>query len=112
MVDKIVELRPHKSGDPVENDPEILQALIVEQRAEIEKLRRDAGLLLASLDFMAEATGESPDPEDAALIEQIRADLASLERTQEEKYPKKPGPGKGPASFTANHVRDEGRRRP
>ncbi len=31
----------------------------------------------------------------------------SVERTQEEEYPRKPGPGKGPESFAKKLVRDE-----
>ncbi len=46
--------------------------------SDIERLRKDAGILLANLDFMQEATGESLDPEDAAVVALIRADLGSV----------------------------------
>lgn len=42
---------------------------------EIERLRRDCKIMLAQLDFMEEATGESLDPEDAVIVAQIRASL-------------------------------------
>lgn len=45
--------------------------------AQVKKLELDCQHLLASVRFMEEATGESLDPEDAALIEQIEADLSA-----------------------------------
>lgn len=48
-------------------------AEIVRLRAENERLRKDAGILLACLDGLQEAAGETLDPEDAAIVEQIRA---------------------------------------
>ncbi len=37
--------------------------------------RRDCGILLAQVDYLCNATGESLDAEDYGLVEQIRADL-------------------------------------
>lgn len=44
---------------------------------ERDRLRKDCGLLLAIIDVVLEAVGESLDPEDAALVHQIRSDLES-----------------------------------
>jgi len=41
-------------------------------------LRRDALILLASIDWVREVTGEGPEDEDAAMVEQIRASLTGL----------------------------------
>lgn len=38
------------------------------------QMQTDIGLLLATIDFLAEATGEGPEGEDVALVEQIRRD--------------------------------------
>jgi hypothetical protein len=40
------------------------------------KWRRDTVILLAQIDYLTALTGESLDPEDAALVEQIRATTA------------------------------------
>lgn len=50
---------------------------------EVEQQRKDAGILLASLDFMQEATGEKLDPDDAAIVARIRADLSESAPTPE-----------------------------
>lgn len=42
---------------------------------ELEKLRRDCGILLAMIDSVREVTGEGPEGEDAILVEQIREGL-------------------------------------
>lgn len=42
--------------------------------ARVAELDRDIGILIASLEFLAEATGEGLDREDAALVYQIKAD--------------------------------------
>ena len=38
------------------------------------QLDRDIGILLAQIDWLAEAVGEGPEGEDAALVAQIRRD--------------------------------------
>lgn len=45
--------------------------------ATVEQMERDIGILLASLKMLQEATGESVDPEDQAIIAQIEADHVS-----------------------------------
>ena len=50
---------------------------------EVEQQRKDAATLLANLDFIQEATGENLDSEDAAMVEQIRADLSVSEQPSE-----------------------------
>lgn len=41
----------------------------------IAQLQRDCWHLISIIEFMAEATGEGPELEDAALMEQIKSDL-------------------------------------
>lgn len=43
--------------------------------AERDQWKRDAGILLANIDYLEECTGEGPEGEDRALVEQIRAAL-------------------------------------
>ncbi len=50
---------------------------------EIKRLRADAGILLAILDFSQEATDETLEAEDAAMVEQIRKTLGSVSEPQE-----------------------------
>ena len=42
---------------------------------ERDRLRRDCAILLANIDVLFEVHGNDLDPEDNALIEQIRKDL-------------------------------------
>ncbi len=43
---------------------------------ERDRLRADCGILLAEIDGLEECTGEGPEGEDRALVEQIRAALS------------------------------------
>ena len=57
------------------NSHDALTARVAELEAENIRLRRDAAILLDYLDLMSEASGDEPEGEDAAMIEQIRADI-------------------------------------
>ena len=43
-----------------------------DHEASAEKYRRDLAFLLSVVDYMCNATGESPDPQDAVILEEIR----------------------------------------
>lgn len=48
----------------------------IEHNRDGDRMRKDCEILLAQIDYLTEATGESLGIEDAAMVEQIRADLA------------------------------------
>lgn len=52
------------------------EAALAAREGEVARLRNDCSILLASLDHLAQCTGEGPEDEDRVLVEQIRADLA------------------------------------
>lgn len=56
-------------------DSQIARAEIARLIAENERLRSDCVILLANLDHLEECTGEGPEGEDRAIVDQIRARL-------------------------------------
>lgn len=64
--------KQHKKGPVMtEEDLKFYRGIAKER----DRLKKDCGLLLAIIDGYHEAVGESLDPEDAALVHQIRTDL-------------------------------------
>ena len=53
-------------------------AAVARMAREIRRLRINAGILLANLDCLQEAVGETLEAEDAAIVEQIRKTLGSV----------------------------------
>lgn len=67
-----------------------VKAADIERQAQMD---RDIGILLATIDWISEATGEGPEGEDAAMVAQIRAD-------HEARLASTPAPQPGGSWFT------------